>query len=124
MNNDGIKKIIGDLKLLGISFLAISTIYKIAFFNETVANTILLTAGIYWLLIIPAFGITYLIEEIDFLERCTLSIPLSAALIGISSYYLGILGVPVKTSAFYAPAVFIAISAALVYFKLKKSEKK
>lgn len=122
MNTDLGKKIIGDLKLLGMGFLAALLIYALIFFNEAAANVILLITGIYWLLVLPAFGITYLIEEMDFLERHIISIPLSSALVGISSYYLGILGMPPAESLVYAPAFFIFASVIMVFIKLKISK--
>ncbi|VVB60016.1 Uncharacterised protein [uncultured archaeon] len=118
-NNAVSSKIKSDIKTLGISFVALFIILKLVFFNESITNTLLSTVGLYWILILPAFGLTYLIEDIEFLERLVISIPLSASIVGISSYYLGILGVPAVRSAYYVPALFVLLSAAVAYFKLK-----
>jgi len=122
-NPEKIKKITEDIKLLGLSFAAMFVILKIAFFNEPFLSLLASLAALYWILILPAFGITYLIEEIDFIERLVISIPLSAALVGIFSYYAGLAGISAKGWTFFIPLLFMAISAAIMAVKLKSAPK-
>lgn len=123
-DSDTIKKITDDMKRLGLSFAVLFLILKIVFFNEPFLNVILSIAALYWILILPAFGITYLIEDLDFLERFVISVPLSAALVGIFSYYVGLMGIGAKGWTLYVPMAFIMISAIVIYLKLRNTKKK
>lgn len=118
-----IKRITGDIKLLGLSFLVLFLILKIVFFNEPFLGVLASLAALYWILVLPAFGITYLIEDTDFIERFVISIPLSAALVGIFSYYAGLAGISAKGWTFLIPLLLIAISAAIIYLRSRDTEK-
>lgn len=120
--SDAIKKITEDMKRLGLSFAVLFLILKIVFFNEPFLGVLASVAALYWILVLPAFGMTYLIEDIDFLERFVISIPLSASLVGIFSYYAGLAGMNAKSWTFYVPLVFIVISTIVIYLKLRGAE--
>lgn len=104
-----------DLHKLAISYLAIVVIFQIVFFMENVINVIKTVSVLFWLLVLPGLGITYL-WKLGFLERFALSIAVSAALMGITSYYLGLAGINVGTSSVVLPVVFM-IAGFLVVFR-------
>jgi uncharacterized membrane protein len=95
-------------KKLGLGFIITFTIIRLLFYKEEIITVFRVAAAFYWLLILPGIGITYL-WKLDFVERFVLSITLSAAIIGIFSYYLGLVGIHVKTSAYLLPVLSMIV---------------
>lgn len=110
---------------LAITFALLAILLKIAFYNETIITTIKTTATIFWLLIIPGYCATLIWkEENSLLERIIISIPVSAAILGITSYYLGLAGVNLKIQTYILPAAIIigTIAAKKMFTKLFKHQ--
>ena len=64
--------------------------------------------AIFWLLVLPGFFIMfYWREEIKFYERFIIGIALSAGIVGISSYYLGLIGLNIKYHTVLLPLAII-----------------
>lgn len=81
----------------------------IVFYTESLNNILKISTAIFWLFILPGYCITIMWrKENRFLERFTISIPISTAVLGITSYYLGLAGLNLKTQAWLLPAVIIA----------------
>ncbi len=99
---------------IALSFIAFSLAIKILFFNESLITVLKLSLSVYWVFIIPGIGITYLFQKMGFIERFALSLAIGAALVGVSSYYLGIIGIHIKYSAIIVPAFFNIISIAIM----------
>lgn len=99
-----------DCKQLGYLFIAALVIFKILLISETFLNTLMAIAAFFWLFIIPGFFMAHVFGIEDFIERFIIGILLGAALVGISAYYLGIIGVHVKYSAIILPPIFAALS--------------
>lgn len=94
--------------MLAIAALT-AILLKITFYNESITNILKISAAIFWLFILPGYCITIMWrKENRFLERLAISIPISTALLGITSYYLGLAGLNLKTQAWLLPAVIIA----------------
>lgn len=99
-----------ELKYLGILFLLALIIFKIAFFKENIVVLIRTVVSLFLLFALPGYFIMlYWKEKIDFLERFVVGISLSAAIIGIFSYYTGLLGLDIKYHMFLLPVVLILI---------------
>ena len=99
-----------EIKYLGILFLLALIIFKIAFFKENIVVLIRTVVSLFLLFALPGYFIMlYWKEKIDFLERFVVGISLSAAIIGIFSYYTGLLGLDIKYHMFLLPVVLILI---------------
>ncbi len=114
---DKIKK---EAKYLGILFVLLVVIFKIVFFKEGIFNIIKLFLGIFWVFIIPGFVLMYYwAEKLNFLERLLIGTAVSAAVISIASYYIGLVfGLHVKYHGFLLPIIFLIID----YFILRKKK--
>ena len=113
---DLIKK---ELQYLGILLIAALIIFKIAFFKEDIIILLRNVLSLFWLFVLPGYFIMlYWKEKIGFVERFFIGTLLSAAIIGISGYYIGIAGLNIKFHAMILPLIIIFIG---VIINLKKS---
>ncbi len=113
---DLIKK---ELQYLGILLIAALIIFKIAFFKEDTIILLRNVLSLFWLFVLPGYFIMrYWKEKIGFVERFFIGTLLSAAIIGISSYYIGIAGLNIKFHAMILPLIIIFAG---VMINLKKA---
>ena len=106
------------LILLVISIIAL----KILFYKEGFAVITRLTLSFFWVFILPGFSIMlYWEDKLSLTERLVISVGLSTAIIGISSYYLGLLGINIKYHAIILPLLLI-VTGILIAFKTKFSQ--
>ena len=92
------------LFLLVISLI----IFKIAFYKENFIVLLRNVLSLFWLFVIPGYFIMlYWHQKIDFIERFFIGILLSAAVIGITSYYIALLGLNIKYHPVLIPLVMI-----------------
>jgi uncharacterized membrane protein len=103
-----------ELKYIGILFLLVLIIFKIAFFKENLVVLFRSVISLFWLFVLPGYFIMlYWKEKLKFLERFIIGIALSAAIIGMSSYYLGLIGLNIKYHAIILPPILILIGATI-----------
>ncbi|VVB60017.1 Uncharacterised protein [uncultured archaeon] len=114
MNTD---KILSDCKNLAYLYLIALVLFKLLFINESISNTALAVSAFFWLFVLPGFFMADVFGINEFFERLIIGILLGGALVGISAYYLGIIGFHVRYSAIILPPVFIAVSIWLSYSK-------
>ncbi len=119
MNANKVNKL-SEVKKIALSFVVFVLLLKIIFFKETLLNVLKSAASIYWILILPGIGLTYIFHNLSFVERIVASIAIGASILGISSYYAGLLGIHIKYSAVLLPTIFIMLSAIVMF---KESEK-
>ena len=94
----------------GILFLLAVIIFKIAFFKEDIVIIFRNVLSLFWLFAIPGYIIMlYWRENLDFIERFVIGISLSAAIIGIFSYYFGIIGLNIRYHSVVLPLILIII---------------
>lgn len=94
----------------GILFLLALVIFKIAFFNENLIVLLRNVLSLFWLFALPGYFIMlYWSEKLDFAERIVIGIVVAAGITGISSYYLGLMGLNIKYHAIVLPLAFISI---------------
>ena len=99
-----------ELSYIGILFIISLIVFKIAFFKENLVVLFRFVLSLFWLFVFPGYFIMlYWKDKIDFLERFIIGIMVSAAIIGIFSYYLGLMGLNIKFHAFILPLVLITI---------------
>ena len=114
---DALKK---EITFLCIIFLALAIILKIVYLKEDLIVVLRMTFSLFWLFLLPGyFLMSYWNNKLDFTERIIIGSGLSAAIIGIFSYYLGLLGLDMKYHAILLPLGLIG--AGLVIMFRKKS---
>ena len=102
---------------LGLLFLLALAIFKIAFFKEDLLILLRAVLSLFWLFVIPGYLIMlYWKEKLGFIERFVIGIFVSASVVGISGYYLGLMGLNIKYHAVVLPIVLITIGI-LVNFR-------
>ena len=103
-----------ELRYIGILFLLALIIFKIAFFKEDSIILLRSILSIFWLFALPGYFILiYWREKLGFFERFIVGIALAAGIIGISSYYLGLIGLNIKYHIFMLPLALILIGMAV-----------
>lgn len=104
---DVIKK---ELKYLGLLFLLALIIFKTAFFKENLTVLFRTVISLFWLFVLPGYVIMlYWKEQLEFFERFIIGVALSAAIIGIFSYYLGLIGLNIKYHTILLPLAMIIL---------------
>ena len=99
-----------ELQYIGSIFLIVLIIFKIALFKEEIFVLFRTVLSLFWLFVLPGYFILlYWKEKISFMERFFIGIVLSAGIIGILSYYSGIMGLNIKYHAIILPLVLILV---------------
>ena len=94
-----------------IIFITFSILFKIIFFKENLIVILRVILSIFWMFAIPGYFILfYWHEKLEFAERLIMGIALSAAIIGIFSYYFGIMGLNIKYHIALLPLAMITAS--------------
>lgn len=102
---DLIKK---ESKYIGLLFVIGLAIFKIIYFKENLVVLIRMVASLFWLFVIPGyFAMIYWKEKLEFTERLVIGVFVSAAVIGIFSYYIGLLGLNIKYHGILLPVLII-----------------
>ena len=100
-----------EFQYIGILFLVVFIIFKIAFFNENLIVLFRNVLSLFWLFVLPGYFLMfYWNEKLEFMERLLIGSALSAGLIGILSYYSGLVGLNVKYHAILLPLALMIIS--------------
>ena len=100
--------VLEELKNIGILFLIALVVFKAAFYNESILVVLRMVISLFWLFILPGYFATlYWHKKLDFTERIIAGTLLSAAMMGIFSYYLGLLGLNIKFHTILLPLVLI-----------------
>ena len=105
-----------ELKYIGALFLLALIIFKMAFYKENLIILFRNVLSLFWLFVLPGYFIMiYWNEKLEFAERFIIGIILSAAIIGILSYYIGLIGLNIKYHAVVLPLILISISIIIKY---------
>ena len=122
MNKEAFNLIKEESKYIGILFIAALIIFKIIYFKENLAVLLRITLSLFWLFVIPGyFAMLYWKEKLEFAERFVIGVLASAAIIGIFSYYFGLMGLNIKYHAFVLPIFIIIIGLAAAIRKKASS---
>ncbi|MBW2976431.1 hypothetical protein KY347_03220 [Candidatus Woesearchaeota archaeon] len=117
LTKEKIDKIKKELTYLLIVFVGGIIIFKMVFYKEDILNVLKMVASLFWLFLLPGYSIIlYWEEKLDFLERLIIGVALGLALIGITSYYLGLAGLSIKYHTIILPLVFILVGL-MLYLK-------
>jgi uncharacterized membrane protein len=114
------KEVFDEMKSLGIMFIVVLIAFKIAFFKENFIILLRNVLSLFWLFALPGyFMLLYWKNKLDFLERFIIGTSLSAATIGIVSYYFGLLGLNINYHFVLIPLLLIILG---FVFSLKKKD--
>lgn len=99
-----------ELMLIGLSFLLLLVIFKLVFFKENLLVLFRNVLSLFWLFVLPGyFVMLYWKEKLNFLERFVIGIALAAGIIGIFSYYLGLIGLNIRYHVALLPLAIILL---------------
>ncbi len=101
-----------------MSYLIITIIFKIGFYNEPLFSLARIVFSFYWLFIIPGIAITYVLpNEMRFTERFFIGSGISAAIIGLLSYYAGLLGLHIQYHGVLLPLIILSFAIIMILKK-------
>jgi len=102
--------LIKESKFLGVLFLLLLVIFKIAFFNENLNVILRSVVSLFWIFLFPGYLLMLAwSEKLNFAERLIIGFVLSAAIIGLASYYVGLIGINIKYHFVLLPLILIGI---------------
>ena len=111
-----------ELQYIGILFLVALVMFKIVFFKENIIVLFRMVLSLFWLFVLPGyFLMLYWREKLEFIERFIIGIALAAAIIGIFSYYLGLIGLNIKYHTIVLPLILILFGV-IINFRLTKDQ--
>ena len=118
-----LKQLKEELLSLIIAFFVMFVVLKIAFFNEPFFSSLRVAFSFFYVYCLPGYALLfYWHENFSFIERFLAGTVMGIALVGIFSYYLGLLGWNVNNQHIVLPLLFIALGFALSFWKKKKAE--
>ena len=118
MNKEIFREIKKELMYVGIIFIIFLIIFKIIYYKDPFLTSLRFVASLFWMFVLPGcFAMLYWKEKLNFTERLVIGIGLSAAVIGIASYYLGLIGLNIGYHGYILPAVIIAAGFLLSHYK-------
>jgi len=113
--------IIKEFQYVGFLFLVALIAFKIAFFKENLIVLFRNVLSLFWLFVLPGyFLMLYWKEKLEFVERFIIGIALAAAIIGIFSYYLGLIGLNIKYHTIVLPLILILFGIIINFRKTKE----
>lgn len=111
-----------ELTYIGLLFLIAIIIFKIVFFKENLVVILKIVLSLFWLFILPGyFTMLYWGRKFEFMERLVIGAALSAGVIGILSYYIGLAGLNIKYHSILLPLVSIVVGLIIVVVKKETS---
>ena len=108
MKKEILNKLKKEMSIIGILLISFILIFKIVFFKENLMVIFRIIISIFWMFALPGYAIMfYWNNKLGFTERLIIGIALSAAIMGIFSYYLGIIGLNIKYHSIILPLIMI-----------------
>lgn len=110
MKKELLHKIQKEFIYIGISFIFFVAVFKIIFYNDSFFTAARLVASLFWAFAIPGYFIMlYWNERLELKERFVIGIAVAAAITGITSYYLGLIGINIKWHGAMLPLIISAV---------------
>ncbi len=99
-----------------ILFLVIIIMFKILFYKEGFLAVLRAVFALFWVFVLPGFYLMYYWhEQLEFMVRLIIGIAVSSAIIGIASYYLGLLGLNIMYHGIILPAACLIAGFFIIY---------
>jgi len=119
------KLVKNEYPLVGIIFIALFLILKIAFYRETFLVSFMLSISLFWNFVLPGFFIFEIYKDkLPFFERLVFGSILGVVIVTTLSYYLGLAGFHVNYHAYTLPPAIIILGLIAGYFAKKNKTKK
>ncbi len=114
MLNGRFEEIKKELLYVGIALIGLIVILKVAFYKESLFVVLKMALSLFWLFIVPGyFLMLFWKERLDFVSRFVLGTALCFAVMGILSYYAGLLGLHIKYHVWIFPPLLILLGGYL-----------
>ena len=108
MKKEIFKQLGKESAILLVIFAAMVIVFKSIFISENFLVVVRTVIAIFWIIILPGFSaMLYWREELKFYERLVIGIGIGVVVLGLSSYYLGILGLHIKYHSLLLPPLII-----------------
>ena len=118
MNKETFNMIKKELMHVGILFIVFFIIFKLIYYKDSFLTSLRVVASLFWMFVLPGyFVMLYWKEQLGFTERFAIGIAISAALVGIFSYYLGLMGLNIKYHYILLPVALVMIG---IFFNFSK----
>ena len=108
---------------LAATFAVFMVILYIAYQDESIAAVAKTAAATYWLFVIPGYAVMFHWRaQLGFIERIVAGTVAAMVVVGVASYYLGLMGLKLQNQTLILPALVIIISAFAAKFSAQKSQ--
>lgn len=108
MNKEAFNTIRKELSNVGFLFIAVFMIFKLVYYKDPLLTSLRFAASLFWMFVLSSYFIMlYWKDKLDFTERLIIGIGLSAAVIGIASYYIGLMGLNISYHGIFLPLIMI-----------------
>ena len=108
MKKEVFEQIKKEFAIISVIFILTFIAFKVIFSSEDFFIVLRTVAAIFWVLVVPGFAVMlYWREELKFYERLVIGIGIGTVLVGLLSYYSGLMGLHVKYHAVLLPLVII-----------------
>ena len=112
MKKEGFEQLKKELLIISVIFTAAFLAFRLMFMAEYFFVVLRSVIAVFWLFVIPGFAVMfYWREELKFHERLIIGIGVGSVLLGLMSYYAGLLGLHVRYHAAALPSLIIIICA-------------
>ncbi len=107
-----------ELLYIGVLLALALAIFQIVYYKENFIVTLRFVLSLFWLFVIPGyFAMLYWHEKLGLAERIVIGIAVSAAIVGIFSYYIGLTGLNMKYHGYLLPLLIVITGFLAPYCK-------
>jgi len=106
-----------------IIFTVLFIVFRIVFFKENIIIILRILVSLFFIMLSGFFMMYYWHNELNFITRLTVGSVLAFALLGVFSYYLGLLGLHVRYHGIFIPLLFYVIGFVLNFKKFRTTLK-
>ena len=100
---------------LAVFWVLLTATLQAVFFKESLDVVAKTSSALFWMFVLPGFTVMYYwFRNFSFVERVVLGIMISAAVVGIFGYYLGLVGIHTRVNGMIIPLMGIAVGSALI----------
>ncbi len=111
------KNILSELLKIGFTYIILVIILKIVFYKEPFKTILIVSLIFFYLFLIPGyFAMLYWKSRVELKERLVMGCGVSAAILGVSCYILGLFGLNIFIWSFVYP-LLVVLFALIVNFK-------
>ncbi len=115
-------KLVRELIVVFAVALGIGIVLKVLFPLTSIGSVAKLMGGVVWLFVLPGYAVMLPWQkEFGLLERVVVGMLAAAGMLAITSYYLGLAGLHIRTHSWLLPALILVVSAVLLFWRARKA---